>query len=262
MPVQVRHGMTRCPAGMVHTDESAPSGTSLFRTRGMRVGSERTDERGTGMTGTRDDVDLRVRRERERLLTVLVGLEADQWRTPSLCAGWTVRDLAVHLLMPYELSVPRFLALMARSRFRFDRAADRWARSDPRSPAQVVAALRDTEHRRFEAGPGAPAEAPLSHLVIHAQDVYRPLGVPSPTDPEDAGIALDQLTGRRALAPGLLDGLAFAATDTDWRHGTGPAVSGPATALLTTLAGRPAALGELTGDGVPQVRARLGSAAT
>jgi uncharacterized protein (TIGR03083 family) len=213
------------------------------------------------MTGTSDDVDLRVRRERERLLAVLEGLDDAGWRTPSLCTGWTVRDLVVHLLMPYELSMPRFLALMARSGFRFDRAADRWARTDDRSPADVVPALRDTEHRTFEAGPGAPAEAPLSHLVIHAEDVYRPLGVPSPTDPEDAGIALGQLIGRRALAPALLDGLAFTATDTDWRHGTGATVSGPATALLTTLAGRPAALDELTGGGVPEVRARLRTAA-
>ena len=213
------------------------------------------------MTETTDDVDRRVRRERVRLLTVLEGLDADGWRTPSLCAGWTVRDLVVHLLMPYELSVPRFLALMVRAGFRFDRAADRWARADRRPPADVVAALRDTEHRRFEAGPGAPAEAPLSHLVIHAQDVYRPLGIPSPTDPEDAAIALGQLTGRRAPAPGLLDGLAFAATDADWRHGTGLPVAGPATALLTTLAGRPAALDELTGEGVAQVRARLRAAA-
>jgi uncharacterized protein (TIGR03083 family) len=213
------------------------------------------------MTGTSDDVDLRVRREWERLLAVLEGLDDAGWRTPSLCTGWTVRDLVVHLLMPYELSVPRFLALMARSGFRFDRAADRWARTDGRSPADVVSALRDTEHRTFEAGPGAPAEAPLSHLVIHAEDIYRPLGVPSPTDPEDAGIALGQLIGRRALTPALLDGLAFTATDTDWRHGTGATVSGPATALLTTLAGRPAALDELTGDGVPEVRARLRAAA-
>jgi len=214
------------------------------------------------MTDTRDDVDLRVRRERARLLAVLEGLDEAGWRTPSLCAGWSVRDVAVHLLMPYELSVPGFLALMVRSGFRFDRAADRWVRRDRRSPTEVVPALRDTEHRTFEAGPGAPVEAPLSHLVIHAQDVYRPLGVPSPTDPEDAGIALGQLTGRRALAPGLLDGLAFTATDTDWRYGSGAAVSGPATALLTTLAGRPAALDDLTGEGVPEVRARLGSAAT
>ncbi len=162
-----------------HTDEFAGCRASLLPTAGSGVRRERTGERGIRVTGTRDDVDVRVGRERARLLSVLEELDDAGWRTPSLCAGWSVRDLAVHLLMPYELSMPRFLALMARSRFSFDRTADRWARSDRRSPAEVVAALRDTGHRTFQAGPGAPPEAPLSHLVIHAEDVYRPLGVPS-----------------------------------------------------------------------------------
>ena len=211
------------------------------------------------MTEAQNDVEMRVHAERTRLLETLEALDDDQWRLPSLCAGWSVRDLVVHLLMPYELPVPRFLLLMIRARFDFDRAADRWATTDTRSPAQVVAALRQTEHRRF-AVPGAPPEAPLSHLVIHAQDVYRPLGRPSPTDPENARIVLDELTGpraRRSLPAGLLDGLAFTATDTGWRHGDGLEVSGPATALLTTLAGRDAALPELTGDGVALVSERL-----
>ena len=115
------------------------------------------------------------------------------------------------------------------------------------------------EGSRFGGGPKAPAEAPLSHLVIHAEDVYRPLGVPSPADPEDVAIVLDQLTGPHAgsLAPGLQDGLSFAATDVAWRSGDGPEVSGPASALLTTLAGRTAGLSELGGDGLGEVRRRL-----
>jgi len=212
------------------------------------------------MTRTREDIDQRVDVERARLLEVLSGLDDAQWRTPSLCSGWSVRDLVVHLLMPYELSAPRFLLLMLRARFDFDRAADRWATSDRRSPAEVVAGLRATEQRSFAAGPGAPAEAPLSHLVIHAQDVYLPLGMSSPTDPENAGIVLDQLTGPRfkgSLAPGLVDGLSFSATDAEWRIGAGPEVSGPAAALVTTIAGRGAALHELSGDGVPEVARRL-----
>ncbi|SDY51555.1 TIGR03083 family protein [Modestobacter sp. DSM 44400] len=212
------------------------------------------------MSGTVDDVDVRVREERARLVSVLEALDDEQWQTPSLCAGWSVRDLVVHLLMPYELPVHRFALLMLRARMNFDRAADRWATTDRRSPSEVMAALRDTEHQTFSGGPGAPAEAPLSHLVIHAEDVYWPLGVPSPTDPEDAGRTLDQLTsprGRRALTPGLLDGLAFSASDTSWSSGDGAQVSGPAVALVTTIAGRTAALHELTGDGVAPLRARL-----
>jgi uncharacterized protein (TIGR03083 family) len=206
-----------------------------------------------------EDIDARVARERAALLDVLDGLGAEQWRTPSLCAGWSVRDLVVHLLMPYEVSTPRFLLMMLRARFDFDRAADRWARTDPRSPSAVADALRNTQNRTFSV-PGAPAEAELSHLVIHAQDVYLPLGVPSPTEPQNAAIALDQLTSPRArgaIPPGILDGVTFVATDTDWRHGDGPEVSGPARALLSTIAGRSGALPELTGNGVVHVRARL-----
>jgi uncharacterized protein (TIGR03083 family) len=205
------------------------------------------------------EIERRVADERGRLLAVLEGLDDAQWRTPSLCAGWSVRDLVVHLLMPYELSVPRFLALLARARGNFDRLADRWAREDRRTPEQALAGLRATAARTFSGGSGAPPDAPLTHLVIHAEDVYRPLGVPSPTDPADAVVALQQLSSPRfqGLAPGLQDALSFAATDADWRCGSGPEVTGPATALMSTLAGRTAAFGELSGDGVPTVRERL-----
>jgi uncharacterized protein (TIGR03083 family) len=214
------------------------------------------------MSETRQSVEARVETERARLLQVLEGLDEQQWSVPSLCAGWSVRDLAVHLLMPYEVTVPRFLVMMLRAKFDFDRAADRWATSDRRSPSEVLAGLRDTRLRRFSV-PGAPVEAPLSHLVIHAQDVYRPLGLPSPTDPENAGVVLGQLTSPRArgLVPqGILEGLAYSATDTDWSYGDGPRVSGPAVSLLMTLSGRTAALSELTGEGVAGMRERLEAA--
>jgi uncharacterized protein (TIGR03083 family) len=211
------------------------------------------------MTDVQQDIDTRVTAERTALLGVLDGLDEAGWRTPSLCAGWSVRDLVVHVLMAYELSLPRFAVLMLRARFDFDRLADRWARGDTRSPAEVASALRATADRRFGV-PGAPVEAPLSHLVVHAQDAYRPLGVTSPSDPDSVRIVLDQLTGpwgRGQLRSEVLDGLAFSATDTDWRLGEGSQVRGPAAALASTLVGRTAALEDLTGDGVAVLRGRL-----
>jgi uncharacterized protein (TIGR03083 family) len=215
-----------------------------------------------GTSRTREDVDARVRAERDRLIAVLEGLDDGQWAGPSLCAGWTVRNLVAHLLMPYELSVPRFLALLVRARFGFDRLADRFATTDRRTPAELVAALRATEHRRFNV-PGAPVEAPLSHLVCHAEDVYRPLGIASPTDLADVVIVLDELTrpgGPANFVPGLRDGLALSATDTEWRSGEGLEVSGPAVALVTTVIGRTAALDDLSGEGVAVLRERLRAA--
>ncbi len=52
-------------------------------------------------------------------------------------------------------------------------------------------------------------------------------------------------------------GLSFSATDTDWSAGAGRAVRGPIHSLLLVLAGRPAALPELTGDGLAELARRI-----
>jgi uncharacterized protein (TIGR03083 family) len=192
---------------------------------------------------------------------LLDGLGRAAWSTPSLCAGWTLRDVTVHLLMPYELTLPALLAGLARARFRFDGFAATWATGDPRSPRELVEALRTTRDRAFRV-PGAPAEAALSHLVCHAEDVLRPLGVEHRTPPEARRAVLHQLVTRRgAIAPGLLDGLALTATDTGWAQGTGDPVGGSSSALVTTLVSRTAALDELTGAGVGRLRERLAASA-
>lgn len=39
-----------------------------------------------------------ARREREQFADLLAGLTPQQWDAPSLCAGWTVREVAAHTL--------------------------------------------------------------------------------------------------------------------------------------------------------------------
>ncbi|MCX6497984.1 MAG: maleylpyruvate isomerase family mycothiol-dependent enzyme [Arthrobacter sp.] len=205
------------------------------------------------------EIDALIDAERTRLVDALEGLDAEQWNEPSLCAGWRVRDVAVHLLMPYEMSVPRFFGRMAASGFKFDAMADRWATGDTRPTRDIVDALRATKEGRFGI-PGAPPEAPLCHLVIHAEDIYRPLGIDRTINPQSANIVLDQLVGpkaRRALKSGLIDGLALSAHDTGWSYGTGAEVTGNAAALISTLSGRPQASQELTGDGAARVQRQL-----
>lgn len=205
-----------------------------------------------------NEIDALIDTERTRLLDVLEKLDNEQWNAASLCAGWRVRDVVVHLLMPYHLSVPRFISKMAAAGFKFDKMADRWATGDTRPNGQILDALRATKEGRFGI-PGAPPEAPLCHLVIHAEDIYRPLGIRHTINPQSANIVLEQLTtpqARRSLKPGLLDGLAFSAHDTGWSYGTGPEVIGSASALISTIACRAAATDELTGDGAAQIRRR------
>ncbi len=119
-------------------------------------------------------------------------------------------------------------------------------------------ALRSITERPFKV-PGAGPEAPLSHLVLHAEDIHRPLGTGCTADPDAANVVLDQLMGPRAerLVGDLLDGVALVSTDSDWRYGDGAPVEATASALLTTLGGRTAALDELRGEGADVVRARV-----
>ena len=40
-----------------------------------------------------------IKNGREALGDYLAGLSADDWNRPSLCAGWTVKDVAAHMLV-------------------------------------------------------------------------------------------------------------------------------------------------------------------
>lgn len=51
-------------------------------------------------------------------------------------------------------------------------------------------------------------------------------------------------------------GLRFVATDLDWVKGSGPEVRGRGEALALAVVGRPVALGEREGEGVPELRRR------
>lgn len=52
-------------------------------------------------------------------------------------------------------------------------------------------------------------------------------------------------------------GLRLRATDAAWTHGDGPEVAGPMIALLLAMAGRPAAISDLTGDGLATLSSRM-----
>jgi hypothetical protein len=98
----------------------------------------------------------------------------------------------------------------------------------------------------------------LTDGMIHQQDIRRPLGLPRTIPAERLVPAL-----RTALfAPTLLGvvrvrGVRLVASDLDWSFGRGPEVRGPAEAILMTVAGRQAAVGELSGPGQPQLARRV-----
>jgi uncharacterized protein (TIGR03083 family) len=193
-------------------------------------------------TTSTDDTDLRAETfaERERLADLLTGLTHEQWDTPSLCAGWRVREVVAHTTMPFRIGAPRFLAGLAAHRFDFHRYADAAARRDAErmSDADLLAALRDNIRHPWHAPGGGQAGA-LSHDVIHGLDITEPLGLPS-APPERIATVLAHARPRSLAYFGVdLTGVTLRATDADIVLGSGArTVELPAKDVLLTATGR------------------------
>ena len=183
-----------------------------------------------------------ARAEREELRDLLGGLTPEQWRAPSLCAGWTVHDVVAHVLSYEELGPRQLAGRLGRGLLSVDRSnALGLGEYGSRTPEELLRLLHDhLTPTGLTAGMGGAIA--LTDGMIHQQDIRRPLGLPRVIPAERLVPAL-----RTALfAPTLLGalrvrGVRLVATDIDWSFGRGPEVRGPAEALLMTVAGRPAA---------------------
>ncbi|HZH18630.1 MAG TPA: maleylpyruvate isomerase family mycothiol-dependent enzyme [Geodermatophilus sp.] len=201
-----------------------------------------------------------ARAEREDLLDLLGTLTPEQWRAPSLCAGWSVHDVVAHVLSYEELGPRQLAARFARGSFRFGRVNAVGLREyADRSPAELTDLLRrHLTPTGLTAGLGGTIA--LTDGLIHHQDIRRPLGLPRAVPAERVRPAL-----RTALfAPTLLGvvrvrDVRLVATDLDWTFGRGPEVRGTAEALLMTVAGRRGIAAELSGPGRERIARRLGA---
>ena len=54
---------------------------------------------------------------RRSLAADVDGLSEEQWATPSMCAGWTVRDVLAHMTATAKLSAGSFFAKFLTSGF-------------------------------------------------------------------------------------------------------------------------------------------------
>jgi uncharacterized protein (TIGR03083 family) len=206
------------------------------------------------------DTFAEIADERRGLAALMSELTDEQRATQSLCSEWTVHDVVAHLVVPLEVSIPKFFVAMVVCRGNFDRANVRLTREQARRPiGELTEVLRRKAGSRFTP-PGSGPEAPLTDLLVHGLDIRWPLGLPRTIPEERLRTSLTWLTTGAvgAVVPrGTVDGLRFEANDIDWASGSGPAVSGNADALMLAITGRTTALGHLSGDGVPTLRSRL-----
>src|SRR2546428_13396367 len=61
-----------------------------------------------------------IHSERKALMADLDGLTEQQWDSPSLCAGWSVRDVVAHMTAAAKITPPKFLGSLIASGFRFE----------------------------------------------------------------------------------------------------------------------------------------------
>jgi uncharacterized protein (TIGR03083 family) len=198
-----------------------------------------------------------IHAERQALVADVEPLSEQQWATPSLCAGWTVRDVLAHMTATAKTTPPRFFSSFIASGFRFntmvakDVAVERGS-SGPDALARFKQQLAATMH------PPGPIQAMVGEMVVHGEDIRRPLGIRHRYSDEALTTSADFYRKSNLLigAKKRSDGLTLRASDVDWSAGTGPEVTGPLASIILAITGRRAGLSDLSGDGLATLAAR------
>lgn len=196
--------------------------------------------------------------DRLDLLDLLRDLTPAEWESPSLCAGWSVRDVVAHLLSYEGLSPAQLASRAVRAGLLPDRMNALGIRElAGLTPDELVQGL--ASHLE----PSGPARRFGSRLgltdgLIHQQDIRRPLNRPRQIPPERVRQSLSfALTSPLLRGAWRARGLSLVAEDVGWSHGSGPEVRGPGEAVLLAMAGRAVALADLSGPGVPVLARRM-----
>ena len=198
-----------------------------------------------------------IHAERRALADDLRSLTEPQWTTPSLCEGWTVRQVLAHMTATARMSPSKFFGKMLTSGFNFSRMTSKEiAEEMGDTPAETLA--RFSAEIDSSGHPPGPNDSWLGEALVHAEDIRRPLNIQHTYPTECAVQVADFYKGSNLLigAKKRIDGVTLVATDTDWRYGAGPEVSGPIMSLVLAMTGRKAAIGDLTGPGLQTLELR------
>jgi uncharacterized protein (TIGR03083 family) len=143
-----------------------------------------------------------LRAERADLVALLRDLEPDDWRKPTPCMGWTVTDVAAHVLAwERMLAGPsiigrvvgsgRLLGLVITSRLDVDRLNAYLRARSHTDPDRILAgfgrpAVEGWRWRFDRLSPGAQ----LAEYVVHHEDIRHAVGRPRDIPPERLQVAI------------------------------------------------------------------------
>jgi uncharacterized protein (TIGR03083 family) len=209
---------------------------------------------------TRKALEEAIHVERSALAQDLAELSEAQWAKASLCERWTAEEVVAHLTAGASTRMWRWLLSMLAARFDPDLHNDRrLAKHRGATPEETL--------RRFRAvvtGPAGPTghtAAWLGEIVVHSEDIRRPLGLVR-TPPVATTTAVARFFASRDFtvpSKTAIAALRVEATDGPFATGSGDLLRGPTLSLVMGMAGRAAACEDLEGDGAAILRARLRS---
>jgi len=193
-----------------------------------------------------------IHTERAALAVALTGLADADWEHDTLCPGWTVKDVAAHVIANPQTRFRDLSGMFARNVGRsYNTMIFRETKrlGSQNTPASVLADFaRYADSTRHV--PVTTTVEPLLDVLVHTQDILRPLGLHHDMPADAAAVAADRarlhsvLMGWRATRK-----VRLVASDLDWARGTGPTVEGPIQELLMVCTGRAPDPALVSGDG-------------
>ncbi|NEC63427.1 maleylpyruvate isomerase family mycothiol-dependent enzyme [Streptomyces sp. SID9727] len=207
---------------------------------------------------TRRALEGAIHEERSALAQDLAELSTGQWATTSLCERWTVEEVVAHLTAGAGTSMGRWLLSMSAARFDPDLHNDRrLAKHRGATPQETLRLFREVV--AGPAGPTGHTAAWLGEIVVHSEDIRRPLGLVRPPPVATTTAVARFFASRDFTVPSetTIAGLRLEATDGPFTTGSGHLLRGPTLSLVMGMAGRAAACEDLEGDGAAILHARL-----
>ncbi len=199
-----------------------------------------------------------IHAERVALVADLREVTEEQWATPSLCADWSVRDVLAHMTATARMTPGRFFAKFIGSGFRFNAMQAKELALERGRDGRDALAIFET-HLSAETHPPGPVDAMVGEVVVHGEDIRRPLGIHHKYSDEALKTTANFYRRSNLLIGGKrrAAGLTLRATDVEWSAASGPEVSGPLASIILAITGRRPGLADLIGDGLATLTARI-----
>jgi uncharacterized protein (TIGR03083 family) len=203
------------------------------------------------------DVMPMIHAERHALAEFLDTLTPQQWAAPTWCDKWNVQELVGHLTAAGNITAGHFFGGFVKTGFSFDKFVDgdlrTYAAGTPADVRARFGKILDSNRK-----PPGPAYVALGEVMVHGEDIRRPLGARGEHSPEHLATLAElyKKTGAPLRAKKRLEGLRLEATDVDWSTGSGPEIKGPCMSLILGMVGRREALADCEGPGVATLASR------